>query len=91
MQGDKCEQVKHLLFLPLHGTIIGNAYGVGVSRALRADLIQYYSVGISLLTEINPQWFPHSAASGSHLPVTPPTCELYRYNPGEMAFGYPDK
>lgn len=35
------QEKRNLLFLPLHGTILGNAYGVGVSRALRADIIQY--------------------------------------------------
>lgn len=45
MQSDMHEQEKNLLFLPLCGTIIGNAYGVGVSRALKADLIQYYLNG----------------------------------------------
>lgn len=39
------QEKKNLLFLPLHGTILGNAYGVGVSRALKADLIQYYLNG----------------------------------------------
>lgn len=67
MQGDTHEQEKKNLFLPSHGTIIGNASEVGVSRALKADLT---SMGISLLREIKPQWFLHSAASGSHLPVT---------------------
>lgn len=45
MQSDTHEQEKNLLFLPLRGTIIGNAYGVRVSRALKIDLIQYYLNG----------------------------------------------
>lgn len=45
MQGDMCKQEKKNLFLPLHGTAIGNAYGGGVSRALKADLVQYYLNG----------------------------------------------
>lgn len=42
MQGEVHEEKKNLLFLPVHGRILGNAYGVGVSRALNADLIQYW-------------------------------------------------
>lgn len=46
MQGDMHEQEKkNLPFLPLHGKIIGNAYEVADSRALKADLIQFYLNG----------------------------------------------
>lgn len=31
--------------MPLHGTIIGNAYEGGVAGALKADLTQYYLSG----------------------------------------------
>lgn len=46
---------KNLLFLPLNWTIIGSAYGVGVSRALKADLIQYYLNGDFIIDRNKPR------------------------------------
>lgn len=75
MQGEAHEEKKNLLFLPMHGRILGNAYGVGVSRALNADLTQYWLNG-DFITGINKNtvsvfWKSLSyAASGIHVSVT---------------------
>lgn len=45
MHGEARKEKKNLLFLPVHGRILGNAYGVGVSRTLNADLNHYWLNG----------------------------------------------
>lgn len=52
MQGEEEEQTKNPPLLPMHGTIIGKAYGAGASTALNADLIQYWLNG-DFIVDIN--------------------------------------
>lgn len=42
MQGAEQKQSKKAVLLPMHGCFSGNARGVGISRALNTDLIQYW-------------------------------------------------
>lgn len=78
-----CEQVKNLLFLPLHGRIIGNAFGVGVPRALKADLIQYQLSGDFIIDRNETTVVSALCSTRQSAP-----CESHRYSSGKMAFGY---
>lgn len=91
MQGEEHEQKKNLLFLPVHGTILGNAYGVGVSRALNADLIQYWLNG-DFIIDINRNTVffgspcPMQHQTFIHLPVTSSYMQVSYSD--KIAFGY---
>lgn len=74
MQGEEHEQSKSLLFLLAQGRIFENAYGLVISRALNADLIQYWLNG-DFIIHINKNsvfWksLPY-ASSDVHLSLSP--------------------